>query len=130
MGSTLTGNSVANVLTGGAGNDTYIVGTGDTVIEQAGSGTDTVQSSASWILGNNVENLTLTGGLAIDGTGNGLNNVIVGNGAANALNGMQGADRMSGGLGDDIYVVDNTGDVVTENLNEGSDCSIQLRRRT
>ncbi|MGD9726129.1 MAG: calcium-binding protein [Nitrospiraceae bacterium] len=117
----LTGNGAANVLTGGAGNDTYIVGTGDTVIEQAGSGTDTVQSSASWILGNNVENLTLTGGLAIDGTGNGLNNVIIGNGAANALNGMQGADRMSGGLGDDNYVVDNTGDVVTESLNEGSD---------
>ena len=60
----LTGNSGANVLTGGAGNDTYVVGTGDTVTELANAGTDTVQSSVTWTLSANLENLTLTGSAA------------------------------------------------------------------
>jgi Ca2+-binding RTX toxin-like protein len=118
---TLTGNSAANVLTGGAGNDIYVVGVGDTVVEQTGGGTDAVQSSLSWTLGNNVENLTLTGDQAIDGTGNTMDNIILGNNAGNFLNGMQGKDRMTGGQGNDIYIVDNAGDVVTEKPNEGLD---------
>jgi Ca2+-binding RTX toxin-like protein len=117
----LTGNSGANVLTGGAGNDTYIVGTGDTTIEAANGGTDTVQSNMTWTLATNVENLTLTGTAAVNGTGNTLNNVLTGNTANNTLDGGTGADTMAGGLGNDIYVVDNVADVVTENLNEGTD---------
>jgi len=117
----LTGNSAANVLTGGAGNDIYVVGTGDTVTEAVSAGTDTVQSAITWTLGTNVENLTLTGTTAINGTGNTLNNVLIGNSGANTLSGGTGADSMSGGLGDDIYVVDNVSDTVTENLNEGTD---------
>jgi Ca2+-binding RTX toxin-like protein len=117
----LTGNSAANVLTGGAGNDTYVVGTGDTVTEAAGAGTDTVQSSVTFTLGTNVENLTLTGITAINGTGNTLNNVLIGNSGANTLSGGTGADSMSGGAGDDTYAVDNVSDTATENLNEGTD---------
>ena len=114
-------NSAANVLTGGTGNDTYILGTGDTIVEASGAGTDTVMTSATYTLGSNLEKLTLTGTAAINGTGNTLNNVLVGNSAANTLSGGTGADTISGGAGNDTYVVDNTGDVVTELLNEGTD---------
>jgi Ca2+-binding RTX toxin-like protein len=117
----LTGNSKANVLTGGAGNDTYIVGTGDTVVEAANEGTDTVQSAVTFTLGANVENLTLTGTSAINGTGNTLNNVLTGNGAANILNGGAGADTMAGGAGNDTYIIDNVGDSITELANAGTD---------
>jgi hypothetical protein len=54
-------------------------------VEDAGSGIDLVQASVSLRLGANVENLTLTGTAAINGTGNELNNVITGNGGANAF---------------------------------------------
>jgi Ca2+-binding RTX toxin-like protein len=121
LANTLTGNSAANVLTGGAGDDTYVVGVGDSVIENAGEGTDTVQSAITFILPNNVENLVLTGSSAINGTGNALNNALTGNTAANTLNGSTGSDTMRGGAGNDTYVVDDAGDVVIENLNGGTD---------
>ncbi|MEI8015689.1 MAG: calcium-binding protein, partial [Nitrospira sp.] len=117
----LTGNSAANVLTGGAGDDTYVASTGDTVVEAANAGTDLVQSDVTFTLGTNIENLTLTGIGAINGTGNSLNNILTGNSAANVLSGGTGADTLLGGAGDDTYVVDNAGDLVTEQANEGID---------
>ena len=54
-------------------------------------------------------------------TGNTKNNVLNGGVGNDTLNGGVGADSMIGGLGKDNYVVDNAGDVVTENLNEGTD---------
>ncbi len=117
----LTGNGAANVLSGGAGNDTYVAGAGDTVTEAAGEGNDTVVTDASWTLEANLENLVLVGVADIDGTGNSLVNSITGNQGNNILNGGTGADSMAGALGNDIYVVDNPGDVVIENLGEGTD---------
>ncbi|WP_371411650.1 hypothetical protein [Paracoccus sp. SY] len=92
----LRGTGAAEVLTGGAGNDTYHLTLGDTVVELAGGGVDTVNASFTHALAANVENLTLTGSAAINGTGNLLANRLTGNGAANQLVGGMGADTLLG----------------------------------
>jgi len=118
----LDGQAGSDDLVGGLGNDTYIVDVGtDRITENANEGIDTVQSSVSWALGQNLENLTLTGVDHINATGNTLSNVLIGNIGNNTLDGAQGADTMQGGAGDDTYFIDNIEDVVTENLNEGID---------
>ncbi|AGK56966.1 hypothetical protein HYPDE_26428 [Hyphomicrobium denitrificans 1NES1] len=111
---TLTGSAgVSNVLTGGAGNDTYYVqDTGDIVTEAANGGTDSVFSSVTYTLAANVENLTLTGTANINGTGNALNNILTGNSGTNAL---------AGGAGNDTYIIQNTTDVVSEASSAGTD---------
>ena len=119
---TLSGGIGADAMAGGAGNDTFVVdNAGDVTTELASEGTDTVQSSLTWTLGTNVENLTLTGAAVINGTGNTLVNTLTGNSAANRLDGGAGADTMIGGLGNDTYVVDNNADIVTEGSNGGTD---------
>ncbi|MFS0755110.1 peroxidase family protein [Noviherbaspirillum sp. 1P10PC] len=124
---TLNGGAGADQMVGGAGNDAYVVdNAGDTVVEGANGGADTVSTTlASYTLGTDLENLAYIGigSAAFTGTGNALDNVIT-SGAGNdtlnggdgndTLDGGAGADRMVGGTGNDTYVVDHDGDVVVE----------------
>jgi Ca2+-binding RTX toxin-like protein len=98
-------NAKANVLKGLAGNDTYFVGAGDTVVEAPGGGTsDVVRSAVSLTLGANVEHLVLTSNLDHNGTGNALGNNIVGNARNNTIDGGAGSDLLEGNAGNDTLI--------------------------
>ena len=93
-----------DTLIGGLGNDTYIINsTKDIIVEDSNAGTDRVKSSVSYALGinSNLENLTLIGNRAINGTGNELANILTGNSSNNHLKGGIGNDTLNGGGGSD-----------------------------
>ncbi len=136
----LIGGSGADVMMGGSGDDRfYVDSTNDKVVEAAGAGNDTIYASVSYSLaGTHAETLILQGN-AVSGSGSADADKIVGDARDNQLsggggddwlegqwgndllNGGSGADHMAGGLGDDTYIVDNTGDVVTELSGGGGD---------
>ena len=139
---TLDGAGGADNLVGGKGNDTYFVDdVNDKVTEAAGQGKDTVFASADFTLGTDqeVEIITLTGGIDLEATGNNLANTINGDsgdnaldglGADDTLNGNVGNDILDGGTGDDVmnggkdsdtYYVDSSKDKITEAAGQGSD---------
>ncbi|WP_234461617.1 beta strand repeat-containing protein [Stutzerimonas stutzeri] len=105
---TLDGGTGADALTGGTGDDTYVIdNAGDVINEAADAGNDTVQTSlASYTLGENLENLTLTAASGATGTGNTLDNVITGSTGNDTLDGGAGSDTLSGGNGNDTLVYD------------------------
>jgi serralysin len=100
------GSGAANALYGGAGNDTYtVLATGDSVIEFASEGTDTVNAFVgSFTLGANVENLAYTGTSSFLGIGNGSDNQISGGALNDFLSGLDGNDILIGGSGADILL--------------------------
>lgn len=115
-GDTLNGGRGEDALIGGSGSDVYVVdNVNDEVFEDpATNGYDRVESSVNWTLGSSIERLILTGSGNINGTGNGLANLMQGNAGHNILNGGIGADTLAGGVGDDTYIVENGNDVVAE----------------
>ncbi|ACD91184.1 Hemolysin-type calcium-binding region [Chlorobium limicola DSM 245] len=150
IGNDLLDGGIGNdTMQGGEGNDTYVVDNeGDEITENAGEGTDSVQSSVSYALSSSLERLTLTGSGSVNGYGNDLDNAVTGNAGNNELSGSGGndtisggagndliwggtgndkldggigADTMTGGSGNDTYVVDNESDGITENEDEGVD---------
>lgn len=116
----LDGGSGTDTMIGGDGNDTYYADVSVDVVSEtnaitATGGIDRIITTASRTLGANIEYLYLTGTAAINGTGNGLSNLIVGNASANAINGgagndviygRGGNDTLSGGLNSDYFVFD------------------------
>ena len=135
---TMTGGAGVDTMTGGDGDDLYVADNQDTIIEEAGGGTDSVlltvlSPGATYDLGidyKNIENFTLLGKLAAHITGNELNNILTGHDLANTLIGgagndhligLGGNDTMSGGLGDDLLNGGAGNDVVQFAVGDGED---------
>ena len=131
----LDGGSGNDVLDGGSGNDYYVIDSlGDTIVEAAGGGIDTVRTTAltAYTLGAEVENLIYMGSSNFTGTGNALANVLTGGDGNDELKGLGGDDTLiggygndslsggagndilNGGLGDDTYIIDSAGDVILD----------------
>lgn len=140
----LSGGGGSDIFVGGGGDDLYSVeatvfvdGSGgyafgqlDQVVEAAGGGIDTIRTNAGGTLPAEVENMILTGSLDLTAFGNALGNVLTGNDGRNFMRGGDGDDRldggaggdnMDGGAGDDIYVVDDPLDRLTEAPDGGTD---------
>jgi VCBS repeat-containing protein len=127
------GTGLANQMRGGTGDDRYIVSAvGDTLIELAGEGIDTVETTLDRLtLAAELENLSFTGTDSFTGIGNGLANVITGGTSRDVLLGLAGndtlvggagaANELYGGTGDDTYVISAVGDTIVEAAGEGFD---------
>ncbi|CAN7290771.1 glycosyl hydrolase [Phenylobacterium sp. LjRoot225] len=120
-----------NLGAAAAGDNIYVAKSSASIfVEGLNAGQDTVKSAFSYTLGANVEKLTLTGGAAVNGTGNALDNYIVGNKSANELRGGDGADtliggggadKLYGGAGDDSYTIVFGSELVVETAGQGID---------
>jgi Ca2+-binding RTX toxin-like protein len=133
-GQTLTGNGLANVisggdgndviaggsgadqLVGGAGNDVYTMDTSDTIVEATNGGIDEVRTAiAAYTLGANLEYLTGTSSAGQSLTGNGISNTLNGGGGNDVLDGGVGNDTLNGGNGADQLVGGTGADSVQGN---------------
>ena len=134
----LNGGAGADSMVGGGGNDRYFVdNVGDSISETVGAGIDTVTSTVSYVLADNIENLTLTSPTSataaqfslrsslnvttLDGTGNALDNTLIGNEDANTLTGLAGHDILIGELGDDVLIGGAGNDTYIYVIGDGDD---------
>jgi VCBS repeat-containing protein len=116
----IAGSGIATMI-GGTGNDTFVVNNVSDVVQAKVGGINTIQSSVSYTASANVKNLVGTGNADIILTGNNLGDVITGNAGRDTLIAGTGNDTliagsgiatMLGGIGNDIFVINNVGDVV------------------
>ncbi|MCP4382588.1 MAG: calcium-binding protein, partial [Hyphomicrobiales bacterium] len=93
---------------GGRGDDTHVIdSTGDTVVERAGEGTDTVVSASVDLnlkTHDNVEDAKATGTADLSLKGSAGKNKLVGNAGDNRIKGLADADKLKGRDGDDTYL--------------------------
>jgi len=118
---TLDGGAGNDTLDGGLGNDYYVVDSAGDLIRDSG-GIDTVYSLASaYTLNGSLEHLVYQGAGNFTGTGNGPANDIIGGSGNDLLSGLGGADfirsgdgddTLLGGVGNDILVGDGGNDVL------------------
>ncbi|MFZ6654757.1 hypothetical protein [Undibacterium sp. TJN19] len=132
----LTGNSLANVITANSGNDTLIAGSGlatlvggtgtstfvinnvgDVITQAANTNKNLIQTSVSYVLPANVQNMTGTGNANLTLTGNTLANVITGNAGNDTLIAGTGLATLVGGTGSNVFVINNASDVITQAAN-------------
>ena len=100
------GSGAANQMQGGVGDDRYLMTAQDTLVEFAGEGVDTVETTlGAYMLRDHFENLTFTGAGDFTGTGNALANTITGGAGADVLRGGGGDDALIGGDGDDVALL-------------------------
>jgi len=108
-----TGNSLSNTMTGNGGNNAFVGGIGaDTILGLDGDDSIDGGIDSDQLDGGN-GNDTLLGGQRWD--------TLTGGAGDDVLDGGTENDRMTGGTGNDTYYVDNVGDRVYENANEGTD---------
>jgi Ca2+-binding RTX toxin-like protein len=113
---------ILSFVTGGSGDDTFILRRHVSIIEGASGGTDSVRIGVTFGLTAEVENLRLTGKKNADATGNGEANIINGNSGNNVIAGGTAADTLSGGGGRDtfLYAKFDGGDTITD-FRQGQD---------
>jgi Ca2+-binding RTX toxin-like protein len=142
----LYGNSASNRIEGGSGNDTlwdrggggdtlnggvgddlyYIDAPSTLVTENISEGWDSVvvrfgSSTGAWTLSSNIETASIqvsSGGSLI---GNSLDNRLEGGSGNDTLQGGAGADTLVGGSGDELYIITDQNDSVSESAFAGSD---------
>ncbi|MEP0909480.1 cadherin domain-containing protein [Leptolyngbya sp. GB1-A1] len=112
----LDGGAGEDYLEGGTGDDVYVIdSSGDQAIELENGGFDTVSAAISYTLPKDIEDLILTGG-ALTGTGNALDNGLVGNRLNNFLSAGLGDDLLLGNDGNDTLVGESGEDELTGGL--------------
>ena len=111
------GAGAANTMIGGLGDDHYVVSASDTIVELAGEGVDSIDTTFNtYTQRNNVENLTFIGAGNFTGNGNALANLIIGAGGADVLFGAGGNDTLVGAGGLDTVTYAAAAGSVNANL--------------